>query len=904
MPAKPYKAHFGRLMLILLSLLFTAGGYRNTAAQSAELLYEFHPAKVPVRRLPFEAPARPSIGVVLSGGGSRAMVHIGVLTALEEAGLYPTFIVGVSAGAVIGGLYAAGFTPSELAILVGQIRWQDLFTDTTERINLFLAQKEERDTYALQIRFDGYKPILPTSYLTGQRVSSLFSDLTFKGDYLADGDFDGLEIPFRAVATDLLTGKRIVLSDGILSEALMATSAIPILLAAVPRGDQLLVDGGLVDAIPVSVAEEMGADIIIVSDVSAALRPASRLGNPLEIIDQVTSIMMQVPNASSLERADLVISPNIPDHLSTDFEGIDTLITVGYRTAREKLQQWEGRPEAGHLLRLAGVHEGHGPGFRVAGVDVEGGNEEQQARAGNLIERELIGRSVDETGLEVMAARLLEDGTLADVRLQVFSLPAGQPGQLRVISLNVILQSRPMLREILFEGAKLYDVPELRRAIGSTIDEPVDRVRAAGDIKALERYYRDRGYPLAIVREVRFDPVSGALTFEIDEGIIEEIRVEGLEITHEVVILRELPFAVGEPFGLNSIQETIDTIYGTGLFERVLIEPARSDNGGLAVVVRVEERSRHLYRFGLHYLEEQQTETFLEYRNENMLGLAGKLSLLGMTGSRRGALKVETRFDRLFRTFLTYQIRAGYYYDELFSYAGEDRIGMSRENTLHISATIGQQVHRLGQLSLGVKAEDVKVSTVEGIGLPDATHHIRGFELRSIVDTQDQTPFPRNGVRHEFIYETATDALNSDISYVRLLLSLEWFNTVGRHTFHPRFFFGSADNTLPPVRWFRLGGIDSFYGYYRDQVRGRQVLLISGEYIFRIPWRSISPLLLSFRYDWGGGWEDSLSLTMEDMIGGVGIKVTLDSPVGPLEMAYGLREGGYGKLYFGFGFHW
>jgi outer membrane protein insertion porin family len=203
-----------------------------------------------------------------------------------------------------------------------------------------------------------------------------------------------------------------------------------------------------------------------------------------------------------------------------------------------------------------------------------------------------------------------------------------------------------------------------------------------------------------------------------------------------------------------------------------------------------------------------------------------------------------------------------------------------------------------------VKAEDVRVSAVEGIGLPDATHRIRGFELRSIVDTQDQTPFPRNGIRHEFIYETATDALNSDISYVRLLLSMEWFNTIGRHTFHPRFIFGSSDNTLPPVRWFRLGGIDSFYGYYRDQVRGGQVLLISGEYIFRIPWRPVSPLLLALRYDWGGSWQDSLSFALKDMIGGVGIKMAIDSPVGPLEVAYGIREGGYGKLYFCLGFHW
>lgn len=891
-----------RLLPALAFVAIFAGGYSTAAAQSGDLLYEFHPSQAPMHRLPFEAPTRPSIGVVLSGGGSRGMVHIGVLTALEEAGLKPTCIAGVSVGAVIGGLYAAGFTPTELATMANQVRWQDLFTDTPERINLFLAQKEERATYTLQVRFDGWKPVLPTSYLTGQRVSALFSDLTFKGDYLADGDFDDLSIPFRAVSTDLLTGDRVVLSGGTLSEALMATSAIPILLAAVPRGEQLLVDGGLVDAIPVEVVEDMGADLIVASDVSAALRPASRLGNPLEVIDQVTSIMMRGPNARSLARADLVIAPDLPNHLSTDFGGIDTLITVGYRTAREAIAQWEGRPEARHLIRLAGVHTEHGPGLRVAGVEVEGGSKAQQRHARNLIERELVGRSVDPVGLEATAVRLLDDGSLSDVRLQVYAVAGTQPGQQRLVTLKVFLQSRPLLGEVRFEGARLYDPPELRRSTGSTPGEPVDRIMVSEDVRSLERYYRDRGYPLALVRSVRFDPVTGLLMFEIDEGIIEEIRVEGLVLTRDVVILRELPFQVGEPFGLHSIQETIETIYSTGLFEQVLIEPARSASGGLTVVVRVEERPRHLARLGLHYLEEQKTETFIEYRNENLLGLGGKLRIRGMTGSRRGALEAETRIDRLFHTFLTYRLRAGYYRDEMYLYSGEDRIGATEEKTLHFSASVGQQVRRLGQLSLGLKAENVSVSTIEGMGLPDATYNIRGFEFRSIIDTQDRTPFPTSGVRHEFIYETASDALDGDISYVRLLLSMEWFNTFGRHTFHPRFLFGSSDNTLPPIRWFRLGGMDSFYGYARDQVRGRQVLLISGEYIFQIPWGPVSPLLLSLRYDWGGGWEDSLSLAFKDMIGGFGVKAALDSPIGPIEIAYGLREGGYDRLYLGMGF--
>ncbi len=139
-------------------------------------------------------------------------------------------------------------------------------------------------------------------------------------------------------------------------------------------------------------------------------------------------------------------------------------------------------------------------------------------------------------------------------------------------------------------------------------------------------------------------------------------------------------------------------------------------------------------------------------------------------------------------------------------------------------------------------------------------------------------------------------------SHVRLLVSVESFHTTGRHTFHPRFVFGTADHTMPYARWYRLGGIDSFYGYSRDQLRGRQILLLSGEYRYRIPWQPVAPLHISARFDLGGSWEEVDRATFTDMISGFGIKASLDSPLGPLEVAWGMREGGYSRVYVALGF--
>jgi NTE family protein len=833
------------------------------------------------------------------------MVHIGTLMALEEAGLRPDYVAGTSSGAIIGGLYASGFTPGELEGLLAEVDWRELFTDSPERADLFLAQKDERASYTLQFRFDGLRPILPTSYLTGQRVNALLSDLAFKGNFRAAGDFDNLRVGFRAVCTDLLSGERVVLGGGSLSEALMASSAVPVLIAAVPREGQLLVDGGLVDAIPTDVVAEMGADIIVASDVSAALRPTSKLGNPLEILDQVMSITMRGPNAMSLARADFVVAPDLPDHLSTDFEGIDSLVAVGYRAARAAIAQWEGRPEASHLVRLAGIHEGHGPAVRVVAFEVEGGDEEQQRRARELVGQELMGRSVDREGLRATANRLLEDGSLSDVTIQAVAVEtdggASRESERR-ITLKARLASRPLLREIRIEGAALYDPPELRRALSSVTGAPVDRVAVAADVVALEAYYRDRGYPMPLVRTVAFDPVSGVLSFFLDEGAIASIQIDGLDRTRDFVILRELPFQVGDLFGEHSVRQIVEDIYSTGLFERVTLEPARAPGGGLQLVVRVQERPRHLGRVGIHYLEEQKTEGFVEYQNSNFLGLGGKFPVQGLTGSRRSQFSFETRLDRLFKSFLTYQIEAGFLREEINTFDQSNRIGTYEEEGVRFSAAVGQQVRRFGQLRLGIKAENIDATTIEGSGIPDVSHRIRGFELRSIVDTLDRTTFPSRGVRHEFAYETASDALDGNVSYVKLHLSVESFLTIGRHTFNPRLLFATADNTLPFVRWFRLGGMDSFYGFERDQIRGRQILLVSGEYRFLIPWGPVAPLHFSIRYDWGGAWDDAQSFALADMTSGGGIKLSLESPIGPLEIAYGMREGGHTRFYLGLGY--
>jgi NTE family protein len=197
--------------------------------------------------------SRPRVGLALSGGGARALFQIGVLQALEANNIPIDFIAGTSMGSVVGGLYAAGYNAAQLHDIALEIPWDDITVDTPPRTSLFLAQRQERERAFLQVRFRGRKPYIRPAITAGQKLLTVLTDLTMRANYRAGAGFDLLRIPFRAVATDLYSGESVIIADGDLAEAMRASVAVPFLFAPAPRGDMLLIDGGLLNNIPVDV---------------------------------------------------------------------------------------------------------------------------------------------------------------------------------------------------------------------------------------------------------------------------------------------------------------------------------------------------------------------------------------------------------------------------------------------------------------------------------------------------------------------------------------------------------------------------------------------------------------------------------------------------------------------------
>ena len=288
---------------------------------------------------------RPRICLVLSGGGARGMAHIGVLKVLEELQVPIDCIAGTSMGAVVGGLYASGMTAHQIESTMRSVDWQEAFRDAPPRRDLAFRRKQDDRNFLVKLPL-GLKHgrmLLPKGFIQGQKLQETLRQLTLP--FSNETDFDRLPTPFRAVATDLETGRAVLLEKGDLSVAMRASISAPGVFAPVESDGRLLVDGGLVENLPVDVARSMHADILIVSDVSFPLQPRIALDSALSISNQMLAILVRKDSdrqRASLNDRDILIEPNLGMAAATDFTTANELITRGEASAREAVPKLSG----------------------------------------------------------------------------------------------------------------------------------------------------------------------------------------------------------------------------------------------------------------------------------------------------------------------------------------------------------------------------------------------------------------------------------------------------------------------------------------------------------------------------------------------------------------------------------
>jgi NTE family protein len=280
--------------------------------------------------------SRPKIGLALSGGGARGMAHVGVLKALEKLRVPIDYIAGTSMGSIVGGLYASGVTVEELhrAAIEG-INWQGILSTSEDLETLSYREKQNRRRFLLNLEMGiGRGQItVPSGWIGGH---TLFLELKRFTNGIQTDDFSQLPIPFKAVATDLKTAKPYLIEKGDLALALRASMAVPFIFSPVEMDGHVLVDGGILENLPVNAVKEMGAEIIIAINVSAPLSEIESGSSFFQISRQSIDAALIQNTRQALEHADIVITPELEGHSSTNFTDGEKLITQGYEAVKKK----------------------------------------------------------------------------------------------------------------------------------------------------------------------------------------------------------------------------------------------------------------------------------------------------------------------------------------------------------------------------------------------------------------------------------------------------------------------------------------------------------------------------------------------------------------------------------------
>ena len=281
---------------------------------------------------------KPVVGLVLSGGGACGLAHIGILKVMEEAGLKPDLITGVSMGSIIGGLYAIGYSADSLEKISKSIDWSQLFSNQIPENKVIFPEKEHFQNSIVSLPVSFNNSILPTGLINGQQIENMLGFYMWPAADI--DDFMKLPIPFMCLATDLVNLKLVEFRSGYLPDAIRASMAVPTLLTPLRLDTMLLVDGGFLRNFAASEALEMGADILIGSYTGGR-------NNKMEEIESVTDILKQIgfyPGIKDYNEekklVDFLIEPDLEDCTGIDFENVDTIICRGYRAALPYLEQF------------------------------------------------------------------------------------------------------------------------------------------------------------------------------------------------------------------------------------------------------------------------------------------------------------------------------------------------------------------------------------------------------------------------------------------------------------------------------------------------------------------------------------------------------------------------------------
>ncbi len=279
----------------------------------------------------------PVVGLTLSGGGAKGLAHVGVLHIIDSLGIKIDYVTGTSMGSIVGGMYASGYTASELEEIALTLDWPSLFSGRSNLRYTHPGKRQDFGRYIVELPIENWSIKFPSGAIEGQQMWNVLSEIFFNVRNI--NDFNDLPIPFACVATDVVTGDAVILNSGDIVAAIRASIYIPSVFTTIEIDNRQLVDGGVVMNFPVVVAKDMGADFIIGVNVSRGAIVNDNLKTPLEIIYQMGTYLDARNFKKNRELTDIYLEPDLEEYSVASFADVKEIIERGKQIARKNIDQ-------------------------------------------------------------------------------------------------------------------------------------------------------------------------------------------------------------------------------------------------------------------------------------------------------------------------------------------------------------------------------------------------------------------------------------------------------------------------------------------------------------------------------------------------------------------------------------
>ncbi|MCF7355159.1 patatin-like phospholipase family protein [Vibrio sp. CK2-1] len=726
---------------------------------------------------------RPTIAVVLAGGGAKGAAHIGVLQALEEMHIPVDIVTGTSMGSYVGGLYALGMSAEEIEETVQSIDWNSGYHDRVGRSERRVRDKEYDDRYQLHtdlgLRWLEVK--MPKGVVQGQNMLQILRQST--GNLPPFDSFDELPVHYRAVATDIVNLKPVVMGDGEIVDAMMASMSVPGALPPYQYKGMLLVDGGVTDNMPVELARSMGADVVIAVDISTDYQTEDQLKTFLNVGNQLSNYLVRRSTQAQsdlLTPNDVLLHPAVGKMSTTDFSQMPEAYDKGYQAAVEQKPQ-----------------------------------------------------------------------------LQRYSISA--------------------------DNYESYQLAKLAK-----------------------RKQFKRGPELEI----------------------KQVHVENNSHYHENVLLNRLGIKPGEQYTSEEIELKIRDLYALDRFERVSYSYKDNKDGTTDLNIQVNEKEWGPNYVDFRFFMEDNFKSSSKYS----IGLTSNFTDIGSLGAELRS-NVEIGTDKLFglELYVPFTYNQNYFISAASTYSDEksnffipdannpnqDSEGSTQltdtENSLPIDykkwigdLSIGYQPTLWQEIRLGIRYTNGNTSLT---GLPsfgDSDYTRQGAYVRYRLDTLDDFSFPSKGYYADVEYLYSSDKYDGESSEIASEINTNFMiaKSYQKHSLVGRFEYSVVDTESEgvPIDPLELGGFLHLSGIPRDSLLGRNKAYTS--LVYRYKWFENdfglfrSPVYLGASLEYGGVWTNSDSNWNSDSMYVAGSAFTgVDSPIGPIILAYGQTEQGFNSAY-------